>query len=390
MAGSKSRQFGTVRRLPSGRYQARYRGPDSQLRSAPHTFIRKADATRWLTVKEAEIRRGDWIDPAAARTPFADFAEAWVEERPNLRPKTRELYRYLLRAHTLPAFGSYTVSAITEADVRRWRRGLVSADISEVTAAKAYRLLKAVMNTALDDGLIRRNPCRFKGAGQEVSPERPVLTIAQVYRLAGAVDERYRALILLAAFGSLRWGEVTALRRGDIDIGSGAVRVERQLVEARGGGFAFTAPKSAAGKRIVYVPATIAGELRSHLDQFTGKAADALVFTGIRGKPIRHSHFRQRVWRPAADALGMTGVHVHDLRHMGNILSAAAGASLRELMDRMGHASTRAALIYLHGSDERQQKIASNLDALAQQELAESNRKRRGGSPRGTSVARNS
>ena len=246
------------------------------------------------------------------------------------------------------------------------------------------------MNTALDDGLIRRNPCRIKGAGQEVSPERPVLTIAQVYQLAGAVHQRYRALILLAAFGSLRWGEVTALRRSDIDVESGAVRIERQLVEARGGGFAFTSPKSAAGKRTVYVPATIAAELRSHLDQFAGKAADALVFTGTRGKPIRHSHFRQRVWRPAADALNMKGVHVHDLRHMGNILSAAAGASLRELMDRMGHASTRAALIYLHGSDERQRKIASNLDVLARQELAESNRKRQRRPPRGTGVARSS
>jgi integrase len=259
-----------------------------------------------------------------------------------------------------------------------------------VTAAKAYRLLKAILNTALDDGLIRRNPCRIKGAGQEASPERPVLTIAQVYQLAGALDLRYRALILLAAFGSLRWGEVTALRRSDIDVESGAVRVERQLIEARGGGFAFTTPKSAAGKRTVYVPATVVGELRSHLDQFTGKAADALVFTSTRGKPIRHSHFRQRIWRPAADALGMANVHVHDLRHMGNILSAAAGASLCELMDRMGHASTRAALIYLHGSDERQRKIASNLDALTRQGLAESKRKRQGRPPRGTSVARNS
>lgn len=183
---------------------------------------------------------------------------------------------------------------------------------------------------------------------------------------------------------------MTALRRSDIDVESGVVHDERQLAEARGGGFAFTAPKSAAGKRTVYVPATIAGELRSHLGQFTGKAADALAFTSTRGRPIRDSHFRQRVWRPAADALGLTGVHVHDLRHMGNILSATAGASLRELMDRMGHASTRAALINLHGSDERQRKIASNLDALARQELAQSNRKRQGRSLRGTDVARSS
>ena len=358
------------------------------MRSAPHTFTRKTDATRWLTLKEAEIRNGDWTDPAAGRTPFADYGQAWVDERPNLRPKTVQLYQYLLRTHILPTFRSYVISAITEADVRRWRRSLVSAQVSEVTAAKAYRLLKAILNTAVDDGLIRRNPCRIKGAGQESSPERPVLTIAQVYELADSVDRRYRALILLAAFGSFRWGEVSALRRGDIDLVSGAVRIERQLAEARGGGFAFTAPKSAAGKRTVYLPAVIVAELRLHLDQFTAPDTEALVFASPAGRPLRHSHFRQRVWRPAADAIGMTSVHVHDLRHTGNNLSAAAGASLRELMDRMGHASTRAALIYLHGSDERQRKIASNLDALARAELAKESQRRQPRSPRGTSVAR--
>ena len=122
----------------------------------------------------------------------------------------------------------------------------------------------------------------MKGAGQEASSEPPVLTVAQVYQLAGAVDQRY--LVLLAAFGSLRWGELTALRRSDIDAGSGGVRIERQLAEARGGGFAFSAPKSAAGKRTVYLPATIAAELRWHLDQFTDPAAAALVFTSTRGK----------------------------------------------------------------------------------------------------------
>jgi hypothetical protein len=89
--------------------------------------------------------------------------------------------------------------------VRRWRKNLLDAQVSAVTLAKAYRLLKAIFNTAVDDGLIRRNPCRIKGAGQEKSPERPVLSIPQVYALADAVGDRYRALVLLAVFGSLRW-----------------------------------------------------------------------------------------------------------------------------------------------------------------------------------------
>ena len=125
--------------------------------------------------------------------------------------------------------------------MRRWRKDLLDAGVSAVTVAKAYRLLKAILNTAVDDGLIRRNPCRIKGAGQEKSAERPVLTVAQVYALADATDERYRALVLLAAFTSLRWGELAALRRSDIDLQARTVRVARQLNERDGGGFTVRA-----------------------------------------------------------------------------------------------------------------------------------------------------
>src|SRR5262249_21780534 len=116
---------------------------------------------------------------------------------------------YLLRAHLQDAFGSVTVAAITEPDVRRWRADMLSAGVTPVTAAKAYRLLKSIMATAVDDGLIRRNPCRIKGASVEKSPEGPLLTVSQVYALADAVDRRYRALILLACFCGLRWGRAS-------------------------------------------------------------------------------------------------------------------------------------------------------------------------------------
>ena len=119
--------------------------------------------------------------------------------------------------------------------MRRWRKELLDSGVSAVTAAKAYRLLKAIMNTAADDGLIRRNPCRIKGAGREVSPERPVLTIGQVYALAAAIDQRYRALVLLGTFSSLRWGELAGLRRCDIDLADRTVEVRRSLTERSGG-----------------------------------------------------------------------------------------------------------------------------------------------------------
>jgi len=78
---------------------------------------------------------------------------------------------------------------------------------------------------------------------------------------------------------------------------------------------------------------------------------DALVFTSPLGAPLRNSNFRQRFWVPALSKAGLTGTHFHDLRHTGNVLAAGTGATLRGLMDRMGHSNTRAAMIYMHGAD---------------------------------------
>jgi integrase len=381
MPGRKSRSFGTIRKLPSGRWQARYRGPDGLLRSAPSTFTRKGEAARWLALTEAELLGGGWIDPDAGRVPFPDYAVTWISERPGLRPKTVQLYRYLLRCYLAPGFAAQSVGGITEADVRRWRADLLAAGASPVTVAKAYRLLKSIMATAADDGLIRRNPCRVKGAGSEKSPERPVLTVAQVYALADAAGSRYRALVLLACFCGLRWGELAALRRRDIDTNAGTLRVSRQLTEVNGQPLAFGPPKTDAGKRIVVIPSLILPDLRDHLDSHVEPEPDALVFASPTGTLLRHSNFRKRVWLPALAATGLTGIHFHDLRHAGNLLIAHAGANLRELMERMGHSSSRAALIYLHSTSDRQRTLADAVADRAREELGEAN-------PCGTHVAR--
>ena len=253
------------------------------------------------------------------------------------------------------------------AGARSWRKKLLDSGVSEVTAAKAYRLLRAIFNTALDDGLIRRNPCRIKGADRENSPERPVLTVAQVYALADAVGLRYRALILLAAFTSLRWAELAALRPEDIDLDARTVRVARQLYYHEAG-YSFRPPKSRAGLRVVAFPELIVPDVREHLDWLP--PSSALVFASSTGSPLAHSNFRRRVWLPALAAVGLEGVHLHDLRHTGNQLTANAGANLKELMVRMGHDSERAALIYLHSTAERQRALADAVGETARAELA--------------------
>jgi integrase len=379
MAGK--RRFGRVRRLPSGRWQARYKGPDGIDRPADRTFANKIDAERWLALTEAEIVRGDWLDPDAGRVSFIQFARSWVAERPNLRPKTLQLYDGLVRLHMAPTLGTLTVQDITEPRVRRWRKSLLDAGVGEVTVAKAYRLLKAIMNTAVDDGMIRRNPCRIKSAGQEKSPERPVLTIRQVFDLADAIAPRYRALILLAVFGSLRWGELAALRRRHINLTSGTLRVELSVVELVDGSLVTGPPKSEAGTRIVTLPAFLLPGIAAHLEQFTPRGDDSLVFTGPKNAPLRRSNF-SRTWRDAIEAAGLTGVHFHDLRHTGNHIAAATGASLRELMGRMGHSTTRAALIYQHRTSERDRFIAAAMSEIVKTELGEADR------PSGTQRAR--
>jgi len=362
------RRFGRVRRLPSGRWQARYPGPDGIDRPAPGTFATKTDAGLWLTMKEAEIHAGDWLDPDAGAALFAEYASLWVAERPGLRPKTIQLYEGLVRLHLVPVLGQLAVADIKEGTIRRWRKTLLDSGVGPVTVSKAYRLLKAIMNTAVDDGMIKRNPCRIDGAGQEHSPERPVLTVTQVFALADAfADRRYRLLILLAVFCSLRWGELAALTRDAIDQEHGVVSVRASVVELARGPLVTGPPKSAAGRRDVTIPSFLLPDVVTHLEEFTAAKPSALVFTGPKGAQLRRSNF-SRAWAKAVEAADLPGIHFHDLRHTGNVLAGSEGASLRELMERMGHSSTRAAVIYQHRTMQRDKAIA---DAMGRRAMAE-------------------
>ena len=358
---SKRRHFGTIRQLASGRWQARYRGPDGLMRSAPHTFGRKQDANAWLTQMESQLLRGDWIDPAAGNVSLRKYAIDWLRERPGLSDRTREGYDDLLRLHILPHLGGLPLNGIRESTVRRWRSDLLASGVGAPTVAKAYRVLRAVLYTAVDDDLIRRNPCHIKGAGEDTAPERPILTIPEVYAVADAIEPRYRALVLLGTFASMRLGELAALRRAAVDLEAAIVTVSRSLAELKGGRLVTKKPKSAAGVRRVALPEAVLPDLRWHLDRFAEPGPQGLVFVGPRGGPLRRHGFRKRWMRALADA-GVQPVHFHDLRHTGNTLAAATGASTRELMTRMGQSSSRAALIYQHATSERDRLIADAIN----------------------------
>ncbi|WP_406008400.1 site-specific integrase [Streptomyces sp. NBC_00637] len=366
MANKKGqrRSFGSVRQLKSGRWQVRYRDPETgQLRPAETTYATKSDAQVALTHIEADITRGQWSDPDAGAVNFAEYATAWLRDR-KLADRTRERSESVMRLHILPTFGAGTMADVTTARVRSWRGKLLTAGIGEPTVVKAYQLLRALMNTAVDDELIRRNPCRIKGADRYEVPERPVLSVAEVFAVADAIASRYRLLVLLAAFTTLRFGELAALRRRDIDLEGQTVSVRRSQAELQNGRLFDKAPKSAAGVRAISFPAELLDDVTGHLEQFAAPSRDGHVFVGPQGGQLRRSNFRDD-WVAARKAAGVTSeLHFHDLRHTGNTLASTAGASTRELMTRMGHSSSRAALIYQHMTSDRDRAIADRLGAM--------------------------
>src|SRR6266487_6248916 len=157
------RRFGSVRRLPSGRYQIRYPGPDGRMRTGAETYERLSSAKRALSLIEAQLVTGEWTDPVGGKVKLRTYAERWIAHHAGLRPRTRELYAWLLAAHIVPYLGAMPLASITPDTVRAWRATLLSAGVSQTATAKAYRLLRAVLMTATEDRIIPRNPCRIRG-----------------------------------------------------------------------------------------------------------------------------------------------------------------------------------------------------------------------------------
>ena len=364
------RDFGSARRRDNGRWQARYRDPNGRVHT--RMFATKGDATRFLSGIRADLDRGEWFDPNAGRQLLSDYARSWVKTRRvrgrPLAPRTVALYEWLLDKHVLPALGHLQLRQLTPAAIREWHGKLTSATgPGAITAAKCYRLLRSICTSAVSEEEIPRNPCAIPGAGQESSAERPVATVPQVLALAEAVGARWRALVVLAAFCSLRFGELAALKRTDIDVEDATVTVRVSASDLPGGVRHIGPPKSDAGRRVVTIPAAVVPVISEHLEQFAQPGDDGLVFVGPLGGVLRESNFVNDVWHKATDTVGVAHLHFHDLRHSGNTLAAATGASLRELMVRMGHASPKAALRYQHATRDRDAAIARALSDLVEQ-----------------------
>jgi len=351
------------RRHVDGRtvYDVRLRDPMG--RNYKRTFRTKKEAEDFVASERVAQRQGTWVDSREGKVLLSEYASTWLKTRANLRMRTRELYEGLLRRHILPSLGAMEIGGIPSAVVRAWYASLFDKGLSQSTCAKAYRLLRTILSTAIEDGLITKNPCTIKGGGVARSPERPIATVDQVFALADVIDPRYRIAVLLATFAGLRVGELLALTRERVDFEAGTVAVVEQLQELVHGGYLLGPPKSDAGRRVVSLPGFMMDELIIHFAEHAEPGPEGRLFRGVGGGPLRRAVF-QRAWDEARAKLGLQHLHFHDLRHTGNTLAAATGASTRELMARMGHASAEAALRYQHATRERDAAIAARLDNM--------------------------
>ncbi len=313
----------------------------------------------------------------ASSQKLAVYAARWLGTR-GLRARTKEHYADQLRLRILPTLGEVPLSRADAAEVRQWytllRAEAAARGRGAVALATSYRVLRAILGGAVEDGLIGRNPCMIRKAGSDAPAPRPVLQEREVWALADAVPERYEALVWLAAATALRSAELSALRRCDVDLLRRELRVTRAYVEpARSPAF-FGPPKSDAGVRTVALPQVVIRILYEHLDRWAEPGLEGLLFTSEKGGPL--SRHNRKWWRAAVARCGLDPrTHLHDLRHAGLTLAAQSGATLRELMALAGHSSPRAAMIYQHAAADRAATVAAAVSERLSRPSAEDARR---------------
>lgn len=375
------RGFGSIRRLPSARYQARYTGPDGLEHKAPRTFETKTEAEGWLVDRQREIVDQSWspLGPAPKRVvTLTAYTDDWLAAR-TLKPRTRSHYRRVLDARILPDLGGLPVRAITPDVVREWH--ITQGTTTPTMRAHAYSLLRSILNDAVHDGLIPANPVHIRGAGNAKRKHKiKPATLAELETIVARIPEKYRPMILLAAWCGLRFGELAELRRADIDATNQVIHIRRGVVRADRATIVGT-PKSEAGIRDVNIPPHLMPVIRDHLRRnVNGRAG--LLFPAADGQSHMAPATLYRVYYPARAAAGRADLRFHDLRHTGAVLAASTGATLAELMARLGHSTAGAALRYQHAAEGRDRIIADRLSQLAQPPRKPKKRNASGGTGR--------
>jgi integrase len=364
------------RRQRSGKpvWRAHYRTPTGLQRNK--TFNRKVHAERFLATIEAAKVAGTYVDPALARITLGEWAEIWLTAQAHLKATTRERYAGILREHIVPAWGTVQLANISHADVQAWVSELATPPRAPATVRKIHRVLSLILDLAVRDGRLSRNVAEKINLPHPVQVEQRYLTIEQVEQLANECGypstfskhrpyaerdcEAYRLVVLFLAYTGVRFGEMAALKVGRLDLPRRRAVIAESVTVVQGKGFVWSAPKTHT-RREVPLPDFLAEQLAPLVE---GKAPDMLLFPSVRsGGPIRATHFRRGHFDAAAKAIGLSGLHPHELRHTAASLAIASGADVKVVQQMLGHSSATMTLdTYGHLFDDRLDEVSSALD----------------------------
>jgi integrase len=335
------RSWGSVRRLRSGRWQART-GPDpiTGERTTISTYERKADADAALARAREERRVGGFVAPRAGKVLFAELAEQWLATR-STRPSTAARDVSYLRSKILPYLGHLEVARIDPGVLRRWVAELNQRGLSPATVVKAHQIVSKILAHAATDRLIPVNPSTLIDNLPRIpASKRRALSDEEVAALVVAMDARYRAMVLIGAFCGLRPGELIALRCDRLNLLRGTVDVTETATDV-GGRVVLGPPKTAAGVRQVPMPRAVVTALAQHLTTL-GAAGDDLLFPAPGGGYLRLNGWRQRFWYRAVAAAGIDPpISPHQLRHTAVTRWVREGVDLVTVARRAGHESVK-------------------------------------------------
>ncbi len=370
---------GALRKLPSGRYQARVCADDGSMVAAPGTFATKREASAWLAEASTDQSRGLWVDPRPARVlTVAEWVDVWWSTMSDLKPKTLVGYRSLLDQVVLPTFGGVTLADVKPSMVRTWvaaattigipaRSGRLRT-ISPSRIRQAYGVLSQVLDAAVRDGLLLVSPCAAGRGRRSELPRLPepagqVMTREQARAIVAAAPTPYAALLEVLAWCGLRLGEAFALRRRSVDLDASRLTISESLSDASGS-LSFGTPKNHQ-RRTMAFDEGLRQVLHAHLEAHVGPEPDALLFTGRTGQPLRASSFYRYTWSPALRGAGVKGFTPHALRRSVGTWLADAGMPILDVAAYLGHAGTQVTLKhYARSLDERGVRAAAAIERL--------------------------
>ena len=362
MARSR-RQWGSVRSLASGRYQARYLDPDTRrMTPAPQTFATKSRADRWLATKRTELDAGSGVDDKADNQPLREWWPGYWRATQSCRPHTRIGYETAWRLRIEPRFGSMPVRRIKPSHVDDWVADLIEQGLSVSKITESLGVLKRVLDRVVRDLALATNPCSLRAVAlPKRSPmERPVLSPAEVEKLAQAMNhESDRVLVRLLAFGGLRINECFALQWSDVDLERKTLAVRQSVADVNGR--LIVGPTKTYATRTITLPDALQAQL---LTLRNSRSPIDLVFPGRGGRCRRYSNWRRDVWSPACEGSGVSA-RPHDLRATCASLLIDAGASPKDVQAHLGHESVETTMRwYARVRPGRSEDLATRLNAL--------------------------